>query len=135
MIREIAGALRYGAHHGLILNAAAAVTAGVLPGANHVLPAALGRAGESAARRLGGQRIERVVFVTTKADHVPALKRDNLRHLLRSLSGLAEARQSALDAQVTYQVAASLLSTEDGTAKLDGHQCRWSVASILARTR
>jgi hypothetical protein len=49
-----------------------------------------------------------------------SLKRDNLRHLLRSLSDPAEARQSVHGAQVTCQVAASLLSAEDGTAKLDG---------------
>ena len=30
-------------------------------------------------------RVERVAFVATKADHVPAMRRDNLRNLLRAL--------------------------------------------------
>lgn len=115
-IREIAAALRYGGPQGLIQT----VAAGVLWGANQILPGALGRATDSAAQKLAGRRIERVAVVATKADHVPALKRDNLRHLLRSLSDAAEAHQDERGAQVTYQVAASLLSTEDGTAKLAG---------------
>jgi uncharacterized protein len=71
-------------------------------------------------RFLRGSRIGRVVFVATKADHVPAMKRDNLRFLLRSLAGVAESHQTEAGAAVSYQVAASLLSTEDGVAKLDG---------------
>ena len=115
-VKDIAAALRYGAHQGLAADAAA----GVLRGAAHLLPSALGRASGSAAERLGGSRIGRVVFVATKADHVPALKRDNLRYLLRSLSGAAESYQNAAGADVSYQVAASLLSTEDGAALVNG---------------
>jgi predicted YcjX-like family ATPase len=106
-IKDIATALRYGAHQGLVADAAA----GVLRGAAHVLSSPLTRASSAAAERLGGSRIGRVVFVATKADHVPALKRDNLRYLLRSLSGTAESRQDAAGATVSYQVAASLRST------------------------
>jgi uncharacterized protein len=115
-IKDIATALRYGAHQGLVADAAA----GVLRGAAHVLSSPLARASSAAAERLGGSRIGRVVFVATKADHVPALKRDNLRYLLRSLSGTAESRQDAAGATVSYQVAASLRSTEDGSAMMDG---------------
>jgi predicted YcjX-like family ATPase len=89
-LKDITKALRYGAHQGFI------------------------------AGRLNASRIGRVVFVATKADHVPAMMRDNLRYLLRSLAGAAESRQSTTGATVSYQVAAALRSTEDGSAKLDG---------------
>jgi predicted YcjX-like family ATPase len=112
-IQEIATAFRYGAHQGVMHNVAACM----LRGANHLLPAALTRSNGSAGQN---RRVERVVFVATKADHVPALKRDNLRHLLKSLCAQAGARQDELGAEVRYQAAASLMSTEDGTSKLDG---------------
>ena len=115
-IKDIATALRYGTHQGLVADAAA----GVLRGAAQVLSPPLAWASSAAAERLGGSRIGRVVFVATKADHVPALKRDNLRYLLRSLSGTAESGQQAAGATVSYQVAASLCATEDGSAMLDG---------------
>jgi uncharacterized protein len=115
-IKDISTALRYGAHQGFVADAAA----GALHGAAHVLPSPLARASNAAAERLGGNRIGRVVFVATKADHVPALKRDNLRYLLRSLSGTTESQQHAAGAAVSYQVAASLRSTEDGSAMMDG---------------
>ena len=69
---------------------------------------------------MAGRRIGRVVFAATKADHVPAIRRDHLLHLLESLSDPARVRQTGRGAGVTYQVAASLLSTEDGTARIDG---------------
>jgi hypothetical protein len=115
-IKDISRALRYGAYQGFTADAAASV----LHGAAYVLPSPLARASSAAADRLGGSRIGRVVFVATKADHVPALKRDNLRYLLRSLSGTIESQQQAAGAAVSYQVAASLRSTEDGSAMMDG---------------
>jgi predicted YcjX-like family ATPase len=115
-IKDIATALRYGASQGVMADAAA----GILRGVGAVLPSSLAKAGNAAADRLGGDRIRRVVFVATKADHVPALKRDNLRHLLRDLAGAAESQQNAAGAKVSYQVAASLRSTEDDVAMLDG---------------
>lgn len=115
-IKDIAAAFHYGAGQGVLADAAA----GVLRGATSMLPTSLARAGSAAADRVGGSRIGRVVFVATKADHVPALKRDNLRHLLRSLAGATESRQTAAGAQVSYRVAASLRSTEDDVALLDG---------------
>jgi uncharacterized protein len=82
--------------------------------------AGLARGDGSAVPHAAHRRIERVAFVATKADHVPALKRDNLRNLVRSLAEPARERQADAGASVTYHVAASLLSTEDGTAKLEG---------------
>ena len=115
-LRDIARALRYGEHYGVLQEAADWLR----QGARHLLPAALNGTGGSVGTSSGGRRIERVVFAATKADHVPALKRDNLRHLLRALSEPVVFRQSGLGASVTHQVVASLLSTEDGSAKLDG---------------
>jgi predicted YcjX-like family ATPase len=108
--------LHYGARRGVLAHAAA----GILRGATAILPVCLAKAGRAAADRVGGSRIGRVVFVATKADHVLALKRNNLRHLLRSLAGATESRQTMAGAQVSYQVAASLRSTEDDVALLDG---------------
>ena len=130
-IRDIATALRYGAPQGLVADA----TAGMLHGAAHVLPAPLARASQAAAERLGGSRIGRVVFVATKADHVPALKRDTLRHLLRALSGQVEGQQQAAGATVSYQVAAALRATEDGSALLDGRPVQVVKGRILGEDK
>jgi uncharacterized protein len=65
-----------------------------------------------------GTRIERVAFAATKADHVPALRRENLRNLLRSM---AESLHPANVGQaVTHHVLASVMSTTDGTVKIEG---------------
>ena len=108
-LRAIAGALRYGSTG--LLPAAASLA---LRGLTHVVPPALGRPTRAAADRLGDPRIERVCFVATKADHVPALKRDNLRHLLVAMAG------QAVTAEATHLVAAALASTQDGVARRDG---------------
>lgn len=107
-IQAIATGLRYGAA-GIVPHAAA----WALRGLTHVLPPALGRPTGAAARAMADPRIDRVAFVATKADHVPALKRDNLRHLLTAM--LAPGKADA-----TYHVAAALRATEDGSAVLDG---------------
>lgn len=130
-IKDISTALRYGSQQ----NIAADAAAGMLHGAAHMLPSALAKASNAAAERLGGNRIGRVVFVATKADHVPAMKRDNLRHLLRSLSGAAESQQSAAGASVSYQVAASLRSTEDGSATMDGRAVQIVKGRIFGEDR
>jgi predicted YcjX-like family ATPase len=115
-IRAIAAALRYGDQGGLV----AASAAWMLRGMGHVLPPVLGGLTNAAARQIADPRIERVAVVATKADHVPALKRDNLRHLLRAMADPVAADQGQAGAGVSYHVAAGLLSTEDGVARLDG---------------
>jgi hypothetical protein len=71
-------------------------------------------------RFLGGSAIERIAFVATKADHVPALHRDNLRALMRDMVRLA--REHGPD-EVSYHAAASVVSTSDGWAdQPDGHR-------------
>ena len=116
-IQDIARALRYGSGGPGLWRG---VAAGALRGSNHLLPAAIGRASVAAARRLAARRIERVVFAATKADHVPPLKREHLRSLLRSLLETAAVPQRLAGASVSYQVTASLVATEDGIAKVDG---------------
>ena len=63
-------------------------------------------------------RIDRVAFVATKADHVPAGSRDNLRHLLRDL--VENARAPMGKQPVSFHAAASVLSTTDTTVEYDG---------------
>lgn len=109
-IGAIVNQLRYGP--GGVVPAAAAIA---LRGLTHVLPPILGRPAQAVASQLGDPRIDRVAFVATKADHVPVLKRDNLRHLLVAMTG-------AEPAQATHHVAAALLSTTDGTADRDGRK-------------
>ena len=115
-IGDLAAALRYGSN-----TAPRAVVAGAMRGSSHLLPSVLGRATEKAAEKLAHRRIEHVVFVATKADHVPAMKRDNLRHLLRALADGGTERPGSHGAGVSHRVAASVLSTRDGKAPLGEH--------------
>jgi predicted YcjX-like family ATPase len=50
--------------------------------------------------------IERVAFVATKADHVPKLSRDNLKHLLEALA--KPVADELTKTRVSYHVAASI---------------------------
>jgi len=114
-IRELSNALRYGGRSWSREFAATAVR-----GASQLLPGILNRATDSAVRTLSNSRIERVAFVATKADHVPRLRRDNLRNLLRDFAGATGHRSQEIGAAVSYHVAAAILSTDDGTARIDG---------------
>ena len=78
----------------------------------------LGRTTGAAVQRMASPRIERVTFVATKADHVPAMKRDNLVHLLRALASLAAVQDGIAAASASYRAAASILSTRDGTSRI-----------------
>jgi hypothetical protein len=62
--------------------------------------------------------IERVAFVATKADHVPAMHRENLVHLLRDLVG--DARTSMDPRRVSFHAVASVLSTSDTSVEHGG---------------
>jgi predicted YcjX-like family ATPase len=72
------------------------------------------------ARLIRSRRIERLAFVATKTDHVPTLQRDNLRNLLRDL--VNRTKEHVGKQRLSYHVAASVLSTVDGTAELGGRQ-------------
>lgn len=69
----------------------------------------------------GRSPIARVAVVATKADHVPALRREALLHLLRALAerGL-EGRPGGHSDGVTLHVAASIHATRDGKVPLGG---------------
>jgi predicted YcjX-like family ATPase len=112
VIHDLAAALRYGSN-----TLPRAIAAGMAHGAGQLLPSLLGRAAGGAAQKLSNRRIERVVFVATKADHVPALRRDNVLHLLRSLVDAGAGRSSVDAAGASHRVAASILSTTDGVVR------------------
>jgi len=63
-------------------------------------------------------RIERVAFAATKADHVPAIKREALRFLLRDL--VEPAREPVGKGPVSFHAVASILSTQDATIDQNG---------------
>jgi uncharacterized protein len=94
------------------------------------------RAADAMSHALKTRRVERVAFVATKADHVPAMRRDNLRNLLRAL--VETAREGLGRTPVTYHSVAAVVSTEDGTATIEGGGVRRSArgstcAAILSR--
>jgi uncharacterized protein len=76
------------------------------------------RAAHAMSRALQARRVERVAFVATKADHVPAMRRDNLRNLLRAL--VETAKDGLGGTPITYHSVAAVLSTTDGTASIEG---------------
>lgn len=126
-IQAIAEGLRYGTGGG-IGGLVASSASLALSGLTHLLPPVLGRPVQSAADHLGDARIERVAFVATKADHVPALKRDNLRHLLTAMTG-------PVAVPASHHVAASLLSTEDGVAEREGRRIPVVNGIVLGQDR
>ena len=73
------------------------------------------------SRRLGAvSGVERVAFVATKADHVPALQRDNLQALLRDMTHLTRRHGAGLDHRMSFHAAAGVVSTSDGWAERPG---------------
>jgi predicted YcjX-like family ATPase len=71
------------------------------------------------AGRVMSRKLKRLAFVATKADHVPALRRDNLRNLLADM--IKAATPTGLrPGVVSWHVAASVLATTDATAQIDG---------------
>ena len=120
-ITDIAARLRYGWNWlprpvvGIAGDAAKIVRSG-LAFAGHGWGAA---ATQAASGAIEARNIERVAFVATKADHVPGLRRENLKNLLRNLVETARANELP-GRPVTYHTVASVLSTVDGTANIDG---------------
>jgi len=68
-----------------------------------------------------GRRIERVAFAATKADHVPSMRRENLKNLVRAMPENARPADIRGDQRVTYHTVASVLATVDSTATIDAH--------------
>jgi predicted YcjX-like family ATPase len=76
----------------------------------------------SLLRRLFGARIDRVLFAATKADHVPALQRDQLEALMANLVEAPTLRAKAARARVAATALASVRCTEDGTDVIDARK-------------
>jgi predicted YcjX-like family ATPase len=70
--------------------------------------------------RLPFRRVERVVFVATKADHLPALLRPRLPALLRDMVSAGVTPMAAAASGIQYRGAAAVLSTRDGQDWLGG---------------
>lgn len=130
VIGDLARALQYGGN-----TFSRALAAGVARGSGALLPSALGRATGAAVQRMASRRIERVAFVATKADHVPAMKRDNLVHLLRALASPAAVQDELSAATASYRAAASILSTRDGTGRIGGHAVEVVEGIVLGEER
>src|SRR5215471_18930652 len=73
-------------------------------------------------RLLQSARIEKVLFAATKADHVPEVQRDHLAALLRSMVALPALDVSSRNAMFDVAALASVISTEEDTQEIDGHQ-------------
>ena len=108
-------------------SAAARIGAGI--GRNFPSGAALGAGmaalgvtamGIGAAAALSRPRIERVAFVATKADHVPSQRRENLRNLVRDIAEAARPQNGFGQHPISYHAVASVLSTTDAMASIDG---------------
>ncbi|HEX4261241.1 MAG TPA: YcjX family protein [Acetobacteraceae bacterium] len=107
-IADIAAALEYGRNLPPLLRP--------LQGAIRFGAQLLGLADPVRPRR----RIERVAFVATKADHVPAPQREALRALLRALVEAAAPLAMLGEQRISYHAAASVVSTRDGRATVEG---------------
>ncbi|MGC1848284.1 MAG: YcjX family protein, partial [Pseudolabrys sp.] len=73
-------------------------------------------------RLLQDTRIEKVLFAATKADHVPEVQRDHLAALLRNMVALPALDVSSSTATFDVTALASVISTEEDTQEIDGHQ-------------
>jgi uncharacterized protein len=83
----------------------------------------VGRVARDALRYVPGSgrateaRVERVAFVATKADHVPSMRREHLRNLLRAIAETAS-DEAMIGRPISYHTVASVLATTDGTARV-----------------
>ncbi len=115
-IAEIADSMSYGMNTHRLVHEAGAMAAKAM--IRHWAPVIGAKGTQAMADAVRSRRIERLAFVATKADHVPALQRDNLGNLLREL--VSRTIDHVGQKRVSYHVAASILSTVDGTGNIDG---------------
>ena len=73
-------------------------------------------------RLLRNARIEKVLFAATKADHVPEVQRDHLAALLRNMVALPWLEVTSSNAMIDIATLASVISTDEDTQEIDGHQ-------------
>lgn len=115
-ITEIAGSMSYGMNTHRLVHEAGAMAAKAMMW--HWSPMLGRKRAEAAAHVVRSRRIERLAFVATKADHVPAIQRDYLKNLLQDV--VRRTIEHVGEKRVSYHVAASVLSTTEGIAELGG---------------
>ncbi|MBK1659760.1 YcjX family protein [Paracraurococcus ruber] len=83
---------------------------------------------------LTGVGVDRVAFVATKADHVPARQRDALSALLGHLVAAPQGRVASAGVATSVHALASVRCTEDDVATLDGRPVA-AVRGVLMESR
>ncbi|BBK43075.1 hypothetical protein STVA_30950 [Allostella vacuolata] len=78
------------------------------------------RVGGGLLARLFGSRIGRVLYAATKADHVPAMQRDNVRQLLATMMRAPILDADSRGAATAVVALASVRCTEDDETVLEG---------------
>ena len=87
-------------------------------------------------RLLRSARIDKVLFAATKADHVPEVQRDHLAALLRNMVALPWLDVTSSNALIDVATLASVISTDEDTQELDGHQVQVVVGKpVGSKTR
>jgi predicted YcjX-like family ATPase len=84
---------------------------------------------------LTGVGVDRVAFVATKADHVPARQRDALAALLGHLVAAPQGRVTGAGVTTSVHTLASVRCTEDDVATLDGRPVAAVRGVLLANGR
>ena len=93
------------------------------------------RAGKAILSSGGLRKIERIAFVATKADHVPALRRKNLENLLRDLVERAGGEQLFKGRPISFHTVAAVLSTQDDVVEVDGRPVEVVRGQLLGEDR
>jgi uncharacterized protein len=93
------------------------------------------RAGRSLIGAGSRRQIDRVAFVATKADHVPALRRQNLQGLLRDLVERAGRERTLGGQPVSFHTVAAVLSTRDDIGNVDGRPVEVVRGRVLGEDR
>jgi predicted YcjX-like family ATPase len=84
---------------------------------------------------LTGAGVDRVAFVATKADHVPARQRDALSALLGHLVAAPQGRVTSAGVTTSVHALASIRCTEDDVATLEGRPVAAVRGVLLANRR
>lgn len=84
-------------------------------------------------RLLRANRIEKVLFAATKADHVPDVQRDHLAALLRNMVALPSLDVTSSNAAIDVATLASVISTEEDTVDIDGRKVQVVVGKPVGK--
>jgi len=86
-------------------------------------------------RLLRGARIDKVLLVATKADHVPEVQRDHLAALLRNMAALPTLDVVGASAAIDVAAIASVISTDEDTQEIDGQRVQVVVGRPVGSAR